>query len=256
MKAQKLILWLGAILIVFLSGYLRSVTSPNFPLSGTTGMDAKKITYLFEKRAHVTDTLHVKLRTDLTNLRGDVIVFTGNTETIIPLRSSYQGTVLSAGIPVKKMPATVNYSVRLQYKDSIFTVPAGVGQIATVCVPKVPISIMSVYYFFLYLGMLLAIRIGLEYFSNGLHVKRFSLFALISFSLYGFFIIPVINFIEANAINKTVLQPESMFTIPSLALCVVWIVGVIVLFSRISKPWMRLVFAALTLIIYFFNPVV
>lgn len=257
MKKQNFILWVSSLFIVFLIGYIRSVSNPNFPVSGTTGMDAKKITYVFEKKTHIKDTLTLRVRTDINTLSGKVTVYGNMHDTaFIPFVSSEKGELLTAYIPVKQLPAKVSYSVALMYKDSVFSIPAGNTVLTTFCYPKIPMSIMSVYYFFLYFGLLLAVRIGLEFFSDGSKVKKFSLFTLICFSLYGFFIIPVINFIESNAMNRTILQPEKMFTIPSLAFCALWIIAVITFFSKCNKPWQRWFFAAATLIIFFFNGIV
>lgn len=215
-------------------------------------MDAKKITYVFEKRAHIKDTLNLVIRTDIPELKGFVTVF-NNPDSIHTFSSSHKGEVLTAAIPVKKLPSILRYGVTLQYKDSLFTVPAGTPVITTFCYPKIPTSILSVYYFCLFVGLLLAVRIGLEFFTDGRMVKKYAIFTLILFSLHGFFIVPVINFIEANAINKTVLQPEQMFNVPSLGLSALWIAAVVVFFSKAHKPYFRLVFAAATIVLFFFN---
>ena len=69
---QNIILWLGAIVITFLSGYVESVTSPDYPITGTIGIDGKKLSYKLDKTATPEEGLDIILRTDIDSLTGQL----------------------------------------------------------------------------------------------------------------------------------------------------------------------------------------
>src|ERR1035437_10180706 len=62
---KNIILWLGAIIITFLSGYLRNVIGPDYPVSGTIGFEGKMVTFKFDKIYRGNNSYNVFIRSDV-----------------------------------------------------------------------------------------------------------------------------------------------------------------------------------------------
>lgn len=250
---QNRILWFSAFTLAFLLGYIHTVTSPDYPLSGTFGIEGRRVSYRFERAANIKDTLEVNIRSDVPALKGFLIRHAPDNSDTIPFRAVNEGKVLRAGIPVPKTPASVSYSARLQYRDSVIRVPADISVITTRCLPRVPGSILGAYFFLLFSGLVLALRCGLEYFFNGALVKKLALFALMSFSVFAMLIAPVKTLFESGLINQRILRPEEMFAFPPLFLMISWIAGCAALFKFPGhKKSIAAVLALLTSALFFF----
>ncbi|MCE1187993.1 MAG: hypothetical protein LWX56_02540 [Ignavibacteria bacterium] len=250
MNKQNLILWSGAIFITFLAGYLKSVTGPNFPMSGTIGIEGQRITYHIERKAHLKDTLRLLIRTDISGVTGKVQV--AGRDSAYQFTATPDSQFISACIPVASLPAKLLYSIILQYHGKNYPVPYNGEQFTTLCVPKVADSLQFVHFVTLYLGLVLTLRAALDKFGEGKRTKKLSLFALICFGLYGFFVVPVINFIELNAINRTVLQPQAMFYPLPLLLFFFGVASLIAIFTMKNSELPAWLFAAGTLLLFFF----
>ena len=69
---QNLILWIAAFLITFLAGYISNATSKYYPVSGTIGIDAKKVSYVLDRVYHANNNYKVIVRSDVPNLTGTI----------------------------------------------------------------------------------------------------------------------------------------------------------------------------------------
>jgi hypothetical protein len=251
-KKQNRILWFSAIVLTFLAGYIHTVTLPDFPISGTIGIDGKRVSYRFERRASIRDTLDIFLRVDHSGLKAETVLMSSDKDSlIIPFEETIPGRLLRARIAVHALPAAINYRVRAFRNTTVFHLPKDCAYIRTYCVPQVPASILSVYYLTLFAGVILALRCGLEYFFTGGLIKKLALLSLVSFSLYGIIVVPVKTFLEKNAMNRAILQPGEMFSLQALAFVMVWGIGTVALFrsARNQKP-IAASLAILTLLLF------
>lgn len=236
---QKIILWIAACIITYLAGYLHSVTDKDFPINGTIGIEGKQVSYHFERLVHVKDTMNIIIRTDTDSLQGKVFLFqsAGDT-TITNFYTADNGKALIAPVIVKQVPGTIHYAVRLFRNGKQYDVPANSQYIETQCVGRVPASIWSIYYLTLFGGLLLAVRIGLEYFNENIKTKKLTVFATIAFNLYGFFVIPVKNTFELNVLDKVVAQPAALFSLHAFIPGFFWIVmSIIIMRSQRNTIW-------------------
>ena len=46
---NEIILWISSLILVFLLGYLKNVTSPDYPITSTFGIEGKKVSYKLDK---------------------------------------------------------------------------------------------------------------------------------------------------------------------------------------------------------------
>jgi len=235
-KKQKLILWLSAILLAVLLSYFKSVTSPDFPVSGTTAVNGEKITYTFDKLFRGKEDLKISLRTDVNSLNGFVVWHKSNSFKHDTLQLKKEKGFLSCNIPLQKPETVISYRVFVKSKSSIIQIPTG-QTLHTKFLGFVPVSISSTLIITLFFGLLLSIRIGLTYFEPQSKSKTFAIFALISFSLYGLFLVPVKRLFELGAVNQAPPQMLEMFSLPDLIFAFIWLMVSVGMFNSKSKIW-------------------
>lgn len=235
-KKQKLILWLSAMLLAVLLSYFKSVTSSDFPITGTTAVNGEKITYAFDKLFRGKEDLKISLRTDTNSLNGFVVWQSKSSILIDTVQFKKEKGFLSCKIPLQKPKTEISYRVFVQSKNSIIQIPAG-QTLHTKFLGFVPLSISSTLVITFFLGLLLSIRIGLTYFEPQSKSKTFAIFTLISFSLYGLFLVPVKRLFELGAVNQAPPQMFEMFSLPDMTFAFIWLVISVGMFNSKSKIW-------------------
>lgn len=235
-KKQKVILWLSAMLVTVLLGYFKSVTSPDFPVSGTTVVNGEKITYAFEKHFGGKEAFKISLRTDVDSLNGFVVWGSKSSLFKDTVQLKKEKGFFSCNIPLQKPMTEISYRVFVQSKNSITQIPAG-QTLRTRFLGFVPRSITSTHILTLFFGLLLSIRIGLTYFEPQSKSKTFAIFSLISFSLYGLFLVPVKRLFELGAVNQAPPKMFEMFSMPQLTFAFIWLVVSVGMFNSKNKIW-------------------
>lgn len=248
MKIKIAILWTAAFVIAMLAAYFSAVTDRDFPISGTTGIEGKKLSYRFEKKARTGDTLTLILRNDVDSISA-VMEVLSPTQEKIPFRLLDKGMTLRADYRLPRVPEEVVYKVFVTHKSAIIQLPDDGLPLTTQCLGKVPAQILQVYYFTLYFGLLLAVRIGIEFFTDGKKIKKLALFTTILFNLFGFFVIPVMRMFEQNMIDRTIAQPGELFSLTAFLPGILWILVTIVLFTTKKNKPVALGAAVITLLL-------
>ncbi|MFA6597537.1 MAG: hypothetical protein WCS69_07430 [Ignavibacteriaceae bacterium] len=235
-KKQKIILWISAIVVAVLLSYFKNVTSEEYPITGTTAVDGEKVTYAFDKIYRGKEDFKISLRTDSEQINGSVIWWKTTSVIRDTVQLKKEKGFLSCSIPLQKPETEIWYKVYLHGKETTIQVPSTLT-LHTKFLGFVPTSISSTFVLTFFLGLLLSIRIGLAFFEERAKTKTFALFTLISFSMYGFFLVPVKNLFELGAVNQRVPQFFEMFSLPELSFALVWIVVTIGMFNSKNKMW-------------------
>ena len=68
MKKNRIILWAASLIITFLTIYLSNLLDKNYPITGTFGIEGKKLSYLFEKVHYGSEDISILIRTDADDL--------------------------------------------------------------------------------------------------------------------------------------------------------------------------------------------
>lgn len=249
-QKQKLILWLSAVLLAVLLSYFKSVTSADYPVSGTIAINGEKVTYAFDKKFNGKSDFKISLRTDSNKLTGFVVWYKNNSPIKDTVQLKKEDGFLSCSIPQQKPGTEILYKVFLQSNNSITQIPPG-QMLQTKFWGFVPASISSTLIVTFFLGLLLSIRIGLTFFETRPKAKTFAIFTLISFSLYGLFLVPVKRLFELGAVNQAPPQMFEMFSLPHLAFAFLWLVVSIGMFNSKNKIW-NVAGAVATVIAYLF----
>lgn len=247
---QSLILWTSAIVITFLIGFIQNRTSSEYPISGTIGIDGQKVSYLFNTIHRDKNDYKILLRTEIEGL--DAVV----KWKIADKKTNWQidtmqciNSNLSAVIPKQAALTQIVYNIVLNQRGREYILPKN-GDIKVKFLGAVPASIIIHYYLTLFLGILLAVRAGLEFFNNKPRLRLFSIFTLISFFSCAMIFAPVKKAYEMGIIGKTVPPIGQIFEAWLIILVVLWITNLILIsYTKYSKVW---IISAAVLTIFIF----
>jgi hypothetical protein len=245
---KKIILWVAAIVITFLAAFLHQRTGPYYPVSGSIGIEGERLTYMFQKVHYGEEPFRIMMRTDKEDLHGN-IKWKKKEDTewnFSPLRKD--GKYLAAEIKPLSAGTEIVYKGVIIHSDKTYEVPFD-SNVEASFTGKRPSSVMYVFYFFLFGGLLIAFRGALEYFNPRDKKMLFSILPAMFFFVTSIVFYPFIKSYELDAINKSIPPIGMLFDIPLLAIFLLWFVSSILIFKYKNKI-LLLVSGILTLIIY------
>ena len=248
---QSLILWISAAVITFLAGYIQNRTSPTYPISGTIGIDGKRVSYHLKKICSNNLDYLMIIRSDIENLKGVIkwrVLDEKQAWQIDTLK--YSESNLLAKIPRQPALTEVEYTLQLIHNSKEYFLPKKeINRIKFL--GMVPLSIDIHFYLTLFMGFLLAIRTGLEFFSEKPRLRLYSIFTLISFFSCAMIFAPVKKAYEMGVIGKTVPPIGELFDGWLITLVLIWILNLILVsYTKNSKTWV-ITFSVLTLVIFY-----
>jgi hypothetical protein len=247
---KTLILWLGALLITFLAGYIESGTSEYYPVTGTIGINGKKVSYKFDKIFSGKDNYRLIIRTDNPDVTGIVKWKKENESEWNKAELIKEEKALLAEIPKQESGEKIIYFAELFSNDKTYIIPN--NPVKLLFLGYVPFAINFLSFFTLFGGLLLCFRTGLEFFNENQKIKKLSLFTVSFFFLYTVTVTPLRKSYELDAINKKVVPITSLWDVQSILLFVLWIAAMIVLFKVKNPKLSALVFSAATLLVFLF----
>jgi hypothetical protein len=236
---QSLILWIGAFVISFLFAFGNRMISPEYPVTGSFGINMKPVTYKFEKVYRGNDGYQIVIGTDTDSLNGSIL-WQGKESSSgwnsVPMK--FSGNTLTGRIPHQSPSTLVNYKVKVWKGNKIFYIPAR-GKITLKYLSNVPSSIMGFYYLTLYLALIFSVRTGLDYFNDNQKIKKMSLFTIMIWIANVIVFNPVKHSYELSTrIGGTILPITDLFDIRHLIFLVIWIAGIILIFNlKNYKIW-------------------
>lgn len=250
---QSLILWIGAFVISFLFGFANRLISPEYPVTGSFGINMKKVIYKFERIYRGNDDCDIVVGTEVDSLNGNILWRIKNINSgwnVAPMRLS--GKTLMGKIP-RQLPSTlIEYRVKVWKDGKIFYLPQA-GKITLKYLSSVPPSIMGFYFFTLYLALFLSVRTGLDYFNENQKIKKLALFTIMILIANVIVFNPVKRSYELSTrIGGTILPITDLFDIGHITFLIIWIIGIILIFNlKNYKIWAAIVSGA-TLIAFLF----
>jgi hypothetical protein len=246
---QNIILWLGTFVILFLAGYLNNVTSKDYPVTGTIGINGQKVSYNFAKAYYTNQPYKVSIRSDAKPVEGILSWRLKGEKNWNKIKMTQAGDIIFGSLPAFRINSVVEYRIILLKNDQSYMLPP--NQPVTIHFSgKAPAVIMVLFNLTLFGGLMLSIRSGLEYFKEGGHIRRYSLFTLMCFFLY-FVVVPVKKTFDLDFLTtKAVPSINQLFDMQAVLLFLLWIAGMTLAFKS-SKPKQNvLIIACLTVIIF------
>ncbi len=250
---QSLILWTGAFVITFLFGFTNRLISPEYPVTGSFGINMKKVIYQFEKVHRGNDNYKIVVGSEVDSLNGSILWRIKNSNSgwnVAPME--FSGNTLTGEIPHQLPSTLVEYRVKIWKDGKKFYIPLN-GKITMKYLSNVPSSIMGFYFFTLYLALFFSVRTGLDYFNEKQKIKKLSLFTIMIWIANVIVFNPVKRTYELSTrIGSTILPITDLFDIRHLDLLIIWILGIILIFNlKNYKLWAAIISGA-TLIAFLF----
>lgn len=247
---ESIILWLSSIIIIFLLSYFKSVFGEYYPITGTFSIDGEKISYKLDKVEH-GDVYKLLVRTDFKNLNGQVII---NSEKVknYAIKLNEDDRILFAEIRKKDVGNNFNYSLILNGKDRVYRIPKE-GEAKFIFFGKIPKMLNWLYLLFLYSGLLLIIRSGLEQFKTNRRTKNFLVITSIVLLTFTMMINPLYLSYKFEYINKSIPPIQNLFPINFLVITLLWIGVTIYVFTKRKDKPIVLVTSIICLLIFLFT---
>lgn len=247
---ESLILWLSSLIIVFLLSYFKSVFGEYYPVTGTFSMEGQKISYKLDKIEY-GDVYKLLIRTDYNNLEGKVIL---NSERVnkYTINLIKDDKILFAEINKKIVGNNFTYSLILNGNNREYHIPQD-GVINFIFFGKIPKMVNWLYVLFLYSGLILIMRSGLELFKTNRRTKNFLIITSIALLTFVMMINPLYLSYKYEYINKSIPPIQNLFPATFLIITILWFsVTIYVFMKRKDKP-VVLVVALVCLLIYLFS---
>ena len=253
-KKQIFILWLASIVITFLTGYVESVTNENYPVSGTIGIDGKKLSYKFDKTATPEKGLDIILRTDVDSVTGQFeyqVAGADNAWKENPLEVSDK--TLKINFHIQKGIKQLKYRVRIFSKDKDILLQEKNQPVILNVKGRVPGMINSFFYLLLFGGLLLGTRTGLEYFNDKEKMKKLSIITAIMYCTAIIVFLPLKKIYEFQALGNKILPFSDLVDPALLSILVLWIITIILVFNIKRYKVISLIVSVLSIILFQFN---
>ncbi len=247
---ESLILWLSSLIIVFLLSYFKSVFAEHYPVTGTFSIDGRKISYKLDKIEY-GDIYKLIIRSDYNDLEGKVIINSGrvNNYTTNLIKDD---KILFAEINKKIVGSNFTYSLTLNGNNREYRIPQD-GFINFIFFGKIPKMVNWLYVLFLYSGLILIIRSGLEQFKTNRRTKNFLIITSILLLTFVMMINPLYLSYKYDYINKSIPPIQNLFPINFLIITILWFsVTIYVFMKRKDKP-IVLAASIICLMIYLFS---
>jgi len=247
---NSIILWAAAFIITFLAGYFESATNKNYPVTGTFGIDGRKVSYKFDKVHYGDKPYHFFIRSDVKDLEGTLNWRTENNHEWTEENLKWKNIELYADIPPQKPGAIVEYRIKLIHAGEEYILP-GKQVVQLKFIGNVPFSIWSVFYFTLFVGLLFGIRTGLDYFSEKDKIRKLSLVTVFFFFSY-FVTIPLKSTYELGALNNRIPEFMELFSLQPALLLLNSVFVMVGLFNFKEKKITALIGAIFMILIFLF----
>ena len=157
-------LWVIAFLFTLILAVYQRLIGPTYPIRGTETLVGAKISYKFYRSWTSGEELPVRVTISGDNIRAQLYyrrypLIVGESWSISPMAKS--GPVYSAAIPTKPPAGKVVYKVRVFNGDKDLWLNHGQAAVARFK-GKVPVALLIIHVIFMFAGLLLGIRTGLE----------------------------------------------------------------------------------------------
>ncbi len=244
---NNIILWISAFVIVFVLSYLKSIYSENYPITGTIGVDGQKLSYKLDKEGFGKNH-KLLINSDNPDINASAIVIKNKDTIQLPFNK--EGVFLSCELDRRITDKNFNYHLLINSKSNNYRVPNN-DDINFVFWGKISRMLSFLYNLFLFTGMILIARSGLEYFNNNFLTKKLLVLAGVVWMTFIMLINPLYLSYKFEYINHIITPIQSLFPTEYLSIFMLLIITTILTFNKkfTDKP-VSLVFSIVGLILY------
>lgn len=247
---ESFILWLSSIVIVFLLSYFKSVFGEYYPITSTFSVNGQKVSYKLDKY-EFGNTYKLIIRSDYKDLEGEVVINSGKS-TNHSIKLQKDRDILFAEIRKKDVGSNFNYYIQLKSEDRSYRIPSN-NDIEFVFFGKIPGMVNGLYIIFLYTGLILIVRSGLEIFKTNRRTKNYLVITSIVLLTLLMMINPLYLSYKFEYINKTIPPIQNLFPVHLLLITFLWIATTVYVFLKKKDKPLMLITSVLCLLIYLFS---
>lgn len=247
---ETIILWLSSLVIVFLLSYFKSVFGEYYPITGTFSIEGQKITYKVDK-VEYGNTYKLLVRSDYENLDGEVVI-TSDAKRDYRIKLNKADKILFAEINKKVVGNNFSYSLSLTGNNKVYRIPKD-GEINFTFFGKIPKMVEWLYLIFLYSGLVLMIRTGLEHFKTNRRTKNFLVLTSIVWLTFLMMINPLYLSYKYEYINKSIPPIQNLFPINFLIITTMWLAVTVFVFLKKNDKPVVLLMSIISFLIYLFS---
>lgn len=245
---NQIILWLSSIMIVFLIGYIKNVTHKDYPITGTFGIEGKKVSYKLDKVSFDKKSYKNIIISDVKGMTGKLIQIEDGEEKETAFKEIDRG--LECEIPKLKPGQKIKYKIILSHSDRIYEIPEKEFVTLTFW-GNVPSPVNILHFILLYGGLLMSLRSLLELFNNNKNLKKYSIITCTLFITLIIIIAPLRNSYKLGAINNYVPQVTDLLEPVLLIILLIWIAGTILIFNKKIINTVTFFIASATIVLFF-----
>ncbi len=244
---NQIILLLSALLITFLAGYFESVTDTNFPVTGTFGIDGKKVSYKLNKIQYGDSPFEVIIISDVQDLEG--YIKWRKDENWQFSKMEQKNNIILGNIYGLKPVSELEYQVVFRKDAEEYIIPEK-QPIHLSIFGKIPPFVSTLYSLLLYVGLFLSIRTGLEVFNEDKMLKKYSFVHSAVFFLLAILVSPLYISYKLTAINHTVIPITTMFDLRITLLALTSILSTVIIFNIRNKNIIPLGFSVIIILMF------
>jgi hypothetical protein len=245
---NQIILWLGSLVVIFLIGYINSITDKDYPVTGTFGIEGYKVSYKLDKVTHEKLIYKNIVISDIKGISGKIIWLRDDERFETEMIEIDRG--LTGEIPILKPGQKINYKIVLEYTDKTYEIPKN-DFVTLTFWGNIPPAVKILHFILLYGGLLLAIRSAFELFNQNKNLKKYIFTTSALFLILTIIINPLRNSYKLGALNNYVPPVLELLEPIYLILSLLWITGTVLIFSGKYKRTVAVITTFATIIIFF-----
>lgn len=245
---NEIILWLSSLIIVFLIGYTKNVTSTDYPVTGTFGIEGKKVSYKLDKVSYDKTAYKNIIISDIKGVSGKLTWMQDNIQDEIELKEIQRG--LAAEIPVLEPGEQINYKIILAYLDRQYNIPEK-DFVTLTFWGNIPSPVNILHFILLYGGLLMSIRCGLELFNTERNLKKYLVIGCTFFITLTILIHPLYKSYKLGAINKNIPNILELLEPFYLVIMLLWVIGAVFIFNKKYVSLVTIFISSATILLYY-----
>lgn len=246
---NEIILWLSSLIIVFLIGYIKNVTESNYPITGTFGIEGKKVSYKLDKVSFDKKFYKNVILSDIKGIKARTLIINNDKQNEIYYKEIDKG--LECEIQKLSPSQKIRYKVIINYNNTTYEIPKN-DFVTLTFWGNIPSPVNIMYFIFLYLGLIMVMRSLLEAFTKKINLKKFIIINCTIFITLNILVYPLYNTYKLGAINHYVPPFSDLVNPILLMILLIWIIGTILIFNRIFIKTTTTIISFATILMFFF----
>jgi len=250
---QPLILWISAVILSFLTGYIQNASGQYYPVTGTIGVEGKKVSYKFDKIFSDKDRYKFIIRSDNPDVQCILKWRDEKSDGWNSVEMSSEDKAFFCYIPRQSAGKKIQYFAEIYSGEKKHIIPG--KPVVMLFRGYVPSVISSLHFIILFAGLLLSYRTGLSALggiNENKKIKKLTLFTVSLFFVYTIALTPFKKSFEQNAIGNKVIPVTSLFDLQSILLLLIWIAAMIFIFRFKDPRKPAILVSVLTVLVFLF----